>query len=562
MAAPSARLGKVKKQHFAHGMTRRLAIRPSTVPYCPDGYKDCGSCRCVPEATCSWCPGGLHQAIPEPIESTVPGCHPDYVDCGDCMCVPRSTCEWCGSGLGDGNESEGNNTPGHNITMRPSLVPYCPESHVDCGTCLCVAESTCQWCPTPFRPTLALPAPSDNVTMRPSMILGCPDSHVDCGACACPLAVAGSLSRGGVRVQLHPQRIAALSRGPLKCLSVRKAMSTVVRAFAYNGSGLRLIVECFCYLCVCAIIYLPLVSRKWSYKPSATKFYVDCGTCRCVSETTCQWCPGAGTPQPLPPPPRRPKQPSQVTGCPAAFFDCGTCHCVPEHTCRWCPGWDEEPPLLTTTAPVTVSSTQAPPSSSLSLSTSGSPGFCPAGFTFCDDSGCVWGLSCSDYGYGWRSQETQDPASEGKVLVILNFCLHVTCLADIRCPVMAEPGCFDQEFTCERCCDTRAIPVGDLSCWMGDIRFATCCGLTKLRFQATAMLPAMDHLAGPATCPPNAQAHCFDSYFPCERCCDTRRGGQGDLACWPDTTPMGLRTLSYNFCCGLMPFASNERIPW
>ena len=64
---------------------------------------------------------------------------------------------------------------------------------------------------------------------------------------------------GGVRVQLHPQRIAALSRGPLKCLSVRKAMSTVVRAFAYNGSGLRpdindadfcvlLFLECVFYL--------------------------------------------------------------------------------------------------------------------------------------------------------------------------------------------------------------------------------------------------------------------------------------------------------------------------
>ena len=25
----------------------------------------------------------------------------------------------------------------------------------------------------------------------------------------------------------------------------------------------------------------------------------------------------------------------------------------------------------------------------------------------------------------------------------------------------------------------RAIPVGELSCWMGDIRFPTCCGLTK-----------------------------------------------------------------------------------
>eukprot|EP00913_Durusdinium_trenchii_P023085 g21675.t1 len=103
------------------------------------------------------------------------------------------------------------------------------------------------------------------------------------------------------------------------------------------------------------------------------------------------------------------------------------------------------------------------------------------------------------------------------------------------CPALAEAGCFDKEFTCERCCDTRTTG-------------------------AATMLPAMDHLSTPATCPPNAQKHCFDAYFPCERCCDTRRGAQGDLACWPDTAPMGLRTLSYNFCCGLMPFTSGERI--
>ena len=161
--------------------TRRLAIRPSTVPYCPVGYKDCGTCRCVPESTCQWCPGGLHQPVPEPIESTVPGCPPNYVDCGDCLCVPRSTCEWCGVGPGTGEDNS--TPPGHNITMRPSVVPYCPESYVDCGTCLCVAEATCQWCPTPYRPTLALPAPSENVTMRPSSIFGCPDSYVDCGTC-------------------------------------------------------------------------------------------------------------------------------------------------------------------------------------------------------------------------------------------------------------------------------------------------------------------------------------------------------------------------------------------
>ncbi|CAE7523517.1 GekBS024P [Symbiodinium sp. CCMP2592] len=95
------------------------------------------------------------------------------------------------------------------------------------------------------------------------------------------------------------------------------------------------------------------------------------------------------------------------------------------------------------------------------------------------------------------------------------------------------------------------------------------------------MLPAMDHLSGPpATCPPNAQVRATGVHaekllqllapgrlialIPTSpvRGCDTRRGAQGDLACWPDTAPMGLRTLSYNFCCGLMPFASNERVAW
>lgn len=132
-----------------------------------------------------------------------------------------------------------------------------------------------------------------------------------------------------------------------------------------------------------------------------------------------------------------------------------------------------------------------------------------------------------------------------------------------QCPALAEPGCFDTEYTCERCCDTRAIPVGDLQCWLGDVKFPSCCGLTRLRFQATQMLPAMDHLQGPpAACPPAAQPHCFDAYFPCERCCDTRRGAQGDMACWPDTSPFGLRTLSFAFCCGMLPFEGTERQPW
>ena len=393
--------------------------RPSRIPFCPASHVDCGVClqlgsasfharmsgsldaffpvgfivesRCVPPTSCRWCPAAsflslqaqrsslngdsrLKNAVVQRLEanldvrpSSVAGCLADYVDCGTCLCVPRATCRFCYA-------TEPNVTlpvPGRNFTARPSEVPYCPRRFVDCGDCNCVPLSTCHWCPDSTEQEPGEPNVTDpSEILQPSRIPGCPLNYVDCGTCTC------------------------VPRATCRWCPGVAAPPTPPTSPQTN------------------------VTMRPSVIPFCLATHVDCGSCLCVPEATCQWCPGAGTPQPLPPPPRRPKQPSQVTGCPAAFFDCGTCHCVPEHTCRWCPGWDEEPPLLTTTAPVTVSSTQAPPSSSLSLSTSGSPGFCPAGFTFCDDSGCVWGLSCSDYGYGWRSQETQDPASEGKVLRI------------------------------------------------------------------------------------------------------------------------------------------------
>mmetsp|Transcript_4147 Transcript_4147/g.11696 ORF Transcript_4147/g.11696 Transcript_4147/m.11696 type:complete len:168 (-) Transcript_4147:16-519(-) len=127
---------------------------------------------------------------------------------------------------------------------------------------------------------------------------------------------------------------------------------------------------------------------------------------------------------------------------------------------------------------------------------------------------------------------------------------------------LTEPKCWDQEFTCHRCCDTRAIPTGDMSCWEGDATFPTCCGLTRVRFATAQIMPATDHLTGEAHCPPNAHPHCFDDYFPCERCCDTRRGVEGDRACWPDTEQWGLRTLSFAFCCGVLPFESDTKTRW
>eukprot|EP00927_Polykrikos_kofoidii_P069616 TRINITY_DN65166_c0_g1_i1.p1 TRINITY_DN65166_c0_g1~~TRINITY_DN65166_c0_g1_i1.p1 ORF type:complete len:183 (-),score=25.08 TRINITY_DN65166_c0_g1_i1:110-658(-) len=130
------------------------------------------------------------------------------------------------------------------------------------------------------------------------------------------------------------------------------------------------------------------------------------------------------------------------------------------------------------------------------------------------------------------------------------------------CKRLANGGCFDTQFTCDKCCDTRAIPTGDASCWMGDIKFTICCGIVNVRFNAAQMVPSMDHLQPPATCPPAAQEHCFDPYFTCARCCDTRRGPQGDMACWPELSGYGLRNLDYNFCCGLLPFVAKERKSW
>jgi hypothetical protein len=59
------------------------------------------------------------------------------------------------------------------------------------------------------------------------------------------------------------------------------------------------------------------------------------------------------------------------------------------------------------------------------------------------------------------------------------------------------------------------------------------------------------------SCPDTAVDQCFDSHFPCERCCDTRFGAQGNPYCW--TQVPNLRPLSYEFCCGTqIPFTDHD----
>jgi len=162
-----------------------FTARPSEIPYCPARFVDCGGCRCVPFSTCQWCPqsdvpasNSTNATVQSP--SLVPGCPSGYVDCGTCRCVPESTCQWCPGGSG---QPQVPSRPQSNVTSRPSVIPFCPANYKDCGSCLCVPESTCQWCPG--AGTSPVVQPPQNVTMHPSEVIGCPASFVDCGTCRC-----------------------------------------------------------------------------------------------------------------------------------------------------------------------------------------------------------------------------------------------------------------------------------------------------------------------------------------------------------------------------------------
>ncbi|CAD7966994.1 unnamed protein product [Amoebophrya sp. A25] len=124
------------------------------------------------------------------------------------------------------------------------------------------------------------------------------------------------------------------------------------------------------------------------------------------------------------------------------------------------------------------------------------------------------------------------------------------------CPPGAEQGCFDGNYQCGPCCRNLAVPIGNLTCWEGEIKFATCCGVTNYRFAVFQEAAERgDWLATDTNfgkkeevCPPTHLEQCFDRHFPCERCCDTKYGPQGNPYCWPAVP--GMRELSYGLCCG------------
>jgi len=342
----------------------QIVSRPSLVPYCPASYVDCGTCLCVSEATCILCPGawsnpsdGDGHIVSRPSE--VPYCPASYVDCGTCLCVPESSCQFCPGAWSAGGGSSGVTTPAPTspqIVARPSTVPYCPASYVDCGTCLCVPHATCQWCPGayssspvhPTRPSLPRPRPPmGDIQSRPSRVVGCPRSYVDCGSCLCVPVTSCQWCPGALRPL--PSNPSPPSGG--------------------DGQPSRV--------------------------PGCPAHYVDCGTCLCVPPSTCQWCPGGNSPgRPRPPRPNRPVtpveggfRPSTVPGCPASYVDCGSCLCVPDTTCQWCPGATS--PHRPPSRPSRPSRPPAPINSRPSTIIG-----CPGGFVDCGSCRCVPENTC------------------------------------------------------------------------------------------------------------------------------------------------------------------------
>mmetsp|Transcript_3185 Transcript_3185/g.10624 ORF Transcript_3185/g.10624 Transcript_3185/m.10624 type:complete len:163 (-) Transcript_3185:46-534(-) len=86
--------------------------------------------------------GGRKAAKP----STIPGCPPTYVDCGVCRCVPPASCVHCSAPAGAGAGPEEAGTLG-SAPIEPA-PGYCAPGTVKCGLCQCVPAESCQWCPT------------------------------------------------------------------------------------------------------------------------------------------------------------------------------------------------------------------------------------------------------------------------------------------------------------------------------------------------------------------------------------------------------------------------------
>ena len=109
--------------------------------------------------------------------------------------------------------------------------------------------------------------------------------------------------------------------------------------------------------------------------------YVNCGVCKNVPKSTCQWCDGTGGAAPV-------SSVSSIAAPSGNFVDCGVCKNVPESTCKWCDGYGGAAP---------VSSGGSSPSPAAPAPAGGiydGSGTCPAGLMNCGVCRCTVPSAC------------------------------------------------------------------------------------------------------------------------------------------------------------------------
>ena len=120
----------------------------------------------------------------------------------------------------------------------------------------------------------------------------------------------------------------------------------------------------------------PAAIGSASSVPAETSNLVDCGVCKNVPKSTCQWCSGTGGPATVG---------SAASPASSNLVDCGVCKNVPKSTCQWCDGAGGNAP---------VNSRPATPDSGSPASSGMYDGSCPAGLVNCGVCRCTVPSAC------------------------------------------------------------------------------------------------------------------------------------------------------------------------
>lgn len=132
--------------------------------------------------------------------------------------------------------------------------------------------------------------------------------------------------------------------------------------------------------------------------------YVNCGVCKNVPKSTCQWCDGTGGAAPV-------SSASSISAPSGNLVDCGVCKNVPQSTCQWCDGYGGVAPVNSGPG----GSSPSPASGGI-----GGSGTCPAGLMNCGVCRCTTPSACASAYCAGSGGITSDATTSFPSFVLLS----------------------------------------------------------------------------------------------------------------------------------------------